>query len=120
MTYRITRRMIEDIVVRINDALRVPQELYAKDRNEHGDLVPNAGTVYLAGAYGGWRLEQMCEGGGSRDFLDSGYIKKRNLYDAAHEWLHEYRLEQLAEEYTGKIPEDKFLRFCKEAGFLEE
>ena len=43
-------------------------------------LKANAGNYHLAGAYGGWELQQMCKGGGTRDVLSSGYTTKKDLY----------------------------------------
>lgn len=76
MAYRITNQQIERVIARINDALGVPQEPYGDVRDERGGLIANAGTVYLAGAYGG-----------SRDFLSSGYCTKRQIYELATAWL---------------------------------
>ena len=87
MIYRITNQQIASVIARINDALGVPQAPYGDVRDELGGLIANAGTVYLAGAYGGSRLEQMCKGGGSRDFLGSGYCTKRQIYELATAWL---------------------------------
>ena len=43
-------------------------------------LKANAGNYHLDGAYGGYQLHQMCEGGGVRDVLYSGYTTKKDLY----------------------------------------
>ena len=43
-------------------------------------LKVNKGNYHLAGAYGGHELQQMCEGGGTRDVLNSGYTTKKDLY----------------------------------------
>jgi len=93
MTNRITKKQLEALIARINDALNVPQEPYAHDADgklvltANGRLIANAGTIYLSGAYGGYRLEQMCKGGGSRDPLYSGYVSKRELYNVANAYL---------------------------------
>jgi hypothetical protein len=84
---RITTKHLETIIGHINDALGVPQEPYQETRDARGGLIANAGTCYLAQAYGGSRIEQMCEGGGSRDLLSSGYATKREVYDQASAWL---------------------------------
>jgi hypothetical protein len=84
---RITNKDLERLIARINDALGVPQEPYQETRDARGGLIANAGTCYLAGAYGGVRIEQMCAGGGSRDLLSSGYGTKRAVYDQARAWL---------------------------------
>ena len=84
---RITNKHLERVIARINDALGAPQEPYQATRADNGGLIANAGTCYLAGAWGGCRIEQMCAGGGSRDFISSGYVTKRALYDLAQAWL---------------------------------
>ena len=43
-------------------------------------LIANAGTYTLSGAYGGWNLCQMTEGGGERDVFSHGHIKTRELW----------------------------------------
>jgi len=52
--------------------------------------VPNVGVVYLTGANGGWRIEQMSAGGGSSDFLQAGYESKRVMYLTASAYLEGY------------------------------
>jgi len=39
----------------------------------------NAGNYHLDGAYGGWALHRMCEGGGASDVFRSGHISKSAL-----------------------------------------
>lgn len=92
MSNRITNAMLERTVERINDALGVPNEPYQTDADgkvlrKDGHTMVNAGCVYIAGAYGGTRLEQMSEGGGCRDFLSTGYETKRTVYNMAQAWL---------------------------------
>jgi hypothetical protein len=87
MTDRITTKQLERVVAQINSELGVPNEPYADARDERGGLIANVGNVHLAGAYSGTRLEQMCDGGGSRDFLSTGYATKRAVYDVAQAWL---------------------------------
>ncbi len=90
---QITVKQLESLVERINDALGVPQTPYKEDtdgkaiRGENGSLIANAGTCYLTGAYGGYRIEQMCKGGGSRDLLSIGYDTKRNVWNMAQAYL---------------------------------
>lgn len=94
MSNRITVKNLEWLVSRINDALGVPQEPYKHDadgkaiRDANGRMTANAGTVYLGGAYGGYRFEQMCKGGGCRDLSSSGYCSKRELYEIGQAYLH--------------------------------
>lgn len=94
MTQRITNARLQMVVDRINDALGIEQPGAYIGRDENGKLIANAGHVYIAGAYGGTRLEQMCEGGGCRDFLASGYATKSNVYDQAQAWLLGFRAGQ--------------------------
>lgn len=84
---RITKAQLDSLVARINHALDVPCEAYASERDANGGLIANAGTIYLASAYGGYRLEQMCKGGGSRDLLSTGYESKRHVYATASAYL---------------------------------
>lgn len=91
MTDRVTNKQLEALCEQINQLHGVPNEPYKSDRGEDGRLVANAGTVYVAGAYGGVRLEQMCKGGGSRDLLSSGYGTKRELFNAMHSYIRGYR-----------------------------
>ena len=87
MTYRITEKMLEAGIVRINEALNVSNDCYKLTRtgkvrrDKSGHALVNVGTCYLSCAYGGYRVEQMCSGGGSRDLLSTGYETKRHVYD---------------------------------------
>lgn len=67
MMHRITKAQLDSLVARINHALGVSCDPYASD--------------------GGWRLEQMCKGGGSRDLLSTGYESKRHIYAIASAYL---------------------------------
>jgi hypothetical protein len=89
-----TRKMIETLVSRINAAHGLPNKLYLTDsrgfnlRDEAtGALIPNAGAAYLTGIIGGWRIEKMCKGGGSSDFLHASYESKKIVYLAASAYL---------------------------------
>ena len=85
MTKRITTQILENAVIELNKMLGQPTTPYAENdqgkaiRNESGGLVPNAGTFYIGGAYGGYRLERMCKGGGAMDISDRG--TKRDVLD---------------------------------------
>lgn len=91
MTNRITNAMIERRAEYLNDLLGVAQAMYQTrdvvDGKPVGDLVANAGHCYLAGAYGGFKIEQMCAGGGSRDLLSMGFDTKRNVYDRLNAYI---------------------------------
>lgn len=73
----ITKANLEHLCKMINEATGNNQEPYTK--NADGTFTPNAGTYTLSGAYGGWKLEQMCKGGGTRS-ITNGYVSKRDLY----------------------------------------
>jgi len=60
------------------------QEPYQKERAPDGRLIANAGTYYIGGAYGGYRLERMAESGGASDI--SPRLSKRELAD----WINAY------------------------------
>lgn len=77
---RVTNKDVERVCGLINDALGTPQEPYGPNGS-------NPGCVYVAGAYGGTKLEQMCDGGGCRDFLNTGYATKQEVYSQAVSWL---------------------------------
>lgn len=81
----VTKKQLESAIARLNDALGLPQEPYAEKRDANGSPVANAGVYYLAGAYGGTRVEQMCKGGGSRDVTRLG--TKRETYIAVNHIL---------------------------------
>jgi hypothetical protein len=44
------------------------------------------GSFVLQGAYGGWQLQQMCEGGGVRA-ITNGYRPKSEIVDYIHAML---------------------------------
>ena len=90
---KITRKMIETLVGRINAVHGLSNDLYVRDslgyreNDRTGSLISNAGVVYLTGHTGGWRLEKMCAGGGSSDFLHATYESKKVVYLAASAYL---------------------------------
>lgn len=81
---RATKSMLERRIALINNMLGLPNEPYQPDRDANGGLVTNAGVYYLGGAYGGYRLERMCEGGGATDI--SPRLPKGQLAD----WINAY------------------------------
>lgn len=87
MPQRITVAHLDRLAAAINDELGTPQTRYAEERDDRGRPVANAGHVYVAGAYSGYRLEVMCRGGGSRDLLSGGYCGARACYDMGHAFL---------------------------------
>lgn len=42
----------------------------------------------LSGAYGGWKF---IDGGTGTDLLGTGYVSRRELYEAAHVWARGFR-----------------------------
>lgn len=82
---RITTQILENAVADLNTMLGQATTPYASNakgetiRNEKGGLIPNAGTFYIGGANGGYRLERMCRGGGAMDISQRG--TKREVLD---------------------------------------
>lgn len=75
MTNRITKDRLHHAVNVLNDLFGYAREPYA----EKGGLVANAGMFTLDCACGGYRLCQMCQGGGERDI--TGRDTARVTYD---------------------------------------
>jgi len=64
----------------INELTGSPVEPYLTGPD--GRCKAQAGSYYLAGAYGGWKMERICgDGHGSMDPLNTGYVSKRDLYN---------------------------------------
>ena len=80
----ITRAMLNRRVALLNDMTGAAQEPYKSDRDANGSLIANPGTYYIAGAYGGYRLERMSKGGGALD------ISPRLSKPALADWLNAY------------------------------
>lgn len=78
---QVTKAQLEAVVARLNRLTDSPSEPYAL---VEGKYEPQAGCYHLDGAYGGWKLARMCEGGGSADILPTGYVSRRSLYDAIY------------------------------------
>lgn len=73
---RITVTHLRARVDALNDLFGYPRDAYAPERDAHCALIANAGTFTLDGAYGGWRLCQMCPGGGERDLTPRGTARE--------------------------------------------
>ena len=92
-----TKKMLEILCERINDELGLPNEPYVLDDegqciyDENHCLVQRAGVVYLTGAYGGYRFERMCKGGGASDLLMDGFMSKKMLYISGHAYVQGLR-----------------------------
>ncbi len=79
MSNRITIKMLEARVNQLNNWLGYPTEHWKPYRVD-GNLVANPNHYYIGMAYGGYRLEQLCnEGGGARDISPRG--TKRETWD---------------------------------------
>lgn len=85
MADRISISRLRSAVDRLNDVFGYPREPYAAERDEHCSLVTNAGTYTLDAAYGGYRLCQMCAGGGERDL--TGRDTARATYDQINAYI---------------------------------
>lgn len=70
MTSRITKKTLYAQIDYLNQMLGYRTEAYT--RGLDGKLYANAGTYVLDCAYGGYRLGQMCKGGGQRDITARG------------------------------------------------
>ena len=79
MPERVTLQRLGDAVDRLNDVFGYPRDAYLESHDDKGWLVANAGTFTLDAAYGGYRLCQMCRGGGERDI--TGRDTARVTYD---------------------------------------
>lgn len=90
MSERITEARLERAVKTLNEALGYPIAPYAEGKDEHGNrrLIPQPRNIHVAGAYGGWRLEQMDPNGGSgtRD-VTGGFGPRRAVYDEVQAML---------------------------------
>ena len=73
---RITKAMLTSRLDALNDALDLPREPYAAERDANGCLQSNDGTFVLDWAYGGVRLSRMCAGGGERDISGRGTVRE--------------------------------------------
>ena len=87
MSNRISKKDLENVVSRINHIAGTPQEPYSM---VEGKYKPNAGCYHLSGAYGGYSLVQMSSRDGCsgvRNVLNTGYVPKRELYDAMQAYI---------------------------------
>tara|TARA_R110002012_G_C11517080_1_gene599048 strand:- start:193 stop:468 length:276 start_codon:yes stop_codon:yes gene_type:complete len=82
---RITIRQLENLVERLNKKTNSPLTSYT--RTSDGQLKPNANHYYIAQAYGGTKLEQMCQGGGSHNPLSMGFVSKRECFQLVDAYL---------------------------------
>jgi hypothetical protein len=85
MADRITVKHLRARVATLNSIFGYAGDAYQDARGPDGGLIANAGTYTLDGAYGGWRLCQMCAGGGERDITGRGTY--RETYDAINAFI---------------------------------
>ena len=72
---RITNKHLEAMTNRLNKLVGAELEVWNKETGKS-----NAGTYYVQGAYGGYRLERICnDGHGSSDITLLG--TKREVYE---------------------------------------
>tara|TARA_Y100000310_G_scaffold82378_1_gene78989 strand:+ start:79 stop:552 length:474 start_codon:yes stop_codon:yes gene_type:complete len=77
---RITIKQIERKINYLNEITGNPLKPYSWNKKEE-KLTSNAGCYYWSGSYGGYKLEQICKGGGSSDPIYTGFVPKRELYN---------------------------------------
>lgn len=78
MTMRITEKMLNILIERINKTAGTPLT-YMREVN--GKRLINIGHYHLDSAYGGYKLVQTDnDGGGIHVITESGYTTKKNLY----------------------------------------
>jgi hypothetical protein len=87
MSERITQKMLERLVDRINQITGQPETSYTKDKD--GRYRANVGNYHLDYAYGGVALEQMStDGGGVHSVFGCGHVTKRELYNRLHAFIN--------------------------------
>lgn len=88
MKERITDAMLDTLVNSINERTNSPAKPWSI---VDGKNVSNVGNYHLSSAYGGTKLEQMVEGGGVRDVLNTGFASNRELFNRMHAYLNGLR-----------------------------
>ena len=78
MAARITKDDLTAQRSLVNRMMGLPDKPYKDERDEDGRLVPNVGAHTYSKHAGGWRLERMTKGGGSRDI--SPRLTKKEMY----------------------------------------
>ena len=82
---RITQRDLDGMVLRLNRLTNSPVEPW---RIEEGRNRANPLHYHIDSAYGGHKLARMCnDGGGVETVLHTGYVSKRELYDAIYTFI---------------------------------
>ena len=86
----VTKSMLEKLILHLNTITGSPTEEYTKIEGSNR-FKPNAGCFYLAGAYGGYKLERSLRRGASADST-SGYVSKRDLMEQIRGILTGFRI----------------------------
>lgn len=87
MADRITDKHLESMCARINAAARMPLKPWVFDAAT-GKNIAQIGNYHISGAYGGVQLHQMHNAaGGVSTPLNTGYVAKRELYNALAAFL---------------------------------
>jgi hypothetical protein len=82
---RITEKMLESLVLRLNSITGSPETSYTKIGDK---FIANIGNYHISGAYGGVQLQRMVgESGGVQTPLGGGYCSKRELYEKIHAYI---------------------------------
>jgi hypothetical protein len=76
MSTRITRAHLDAKVNTINTMTNSPFVPY---RTVDGKAVANKGNYHISGAYGGYSLHRMTEGGGASNVFSIGHVSAREL-----------------------------------------
>ena len=82
---KITITDLNRAIDRLNRRTGNPLEPYT--RTGENTVKSNAGCFVLDGAYGGYKLSQIVDGGGQRDVLRVGYKSKRDTYNLIHAFV---------------------------------
>ena len=82
---RVTKKMLKNKVNELNKITGSPVDYYRIDKSP-GDIFQvkhtNKNHFCLAGAYGGYQLQRVCNsGGGVNSFFNTGYTSKKELYN---------------------------------------
>ena len=85
MADRITKARLYARISLLNNVFGYAESPYQDNRDSSGRLTANAGTFVLDCAYGGYRLGQMCAGGGERDL--TGRDTARATYDVINAYI---------------------------------
>ena len=103
MPYQIKSSDLDLLALRLNELTGHATEYHRKCDDGRG-YIANAGHYYIQTQHGGSRLEQLCEGGGSRDITDRT-TKKQLHKDILHIILGLGLATQNKQDYLDEIIE---------------